>query len=167
MGATDECRMRIKLQRFRTPGDSWKLVRSGMMRASWDVGACTRLRFAFSLGVVLWALPLTAQQRSQSLDDKYPENPTPQETAPSRSARLERLPIEWIIGPYVPVQERLKPLTNSQREQIYVRQTFPTAGSYVARAFQRELTTPAVNLTIGEAGLLAAGDATQPGTESL
>ena len=97
--------------------------------------ACTRLCFALILGVPLWALPLTAQQRSQSLDDKYPENPTPQETAPSRSAKLERLPIEWIIGPYVPVQERLKPLTNNQRGQIYVRQTFLTAGSYVARAF--------------------------------
>jgi hypothetical protein len=97
--------------------------------------ACTRLCFALILGVPLWTLPLTAQQRSQSLDDKYPENPTPQETAPSRSAKLERLPIEWIIGPYVPVQERLKPLTNNQREQIYVRQTFLTAGSYVARAF--------------------------------
>ena len=105
------------------------------MRASWDAAACTRLCFALCLGVALWALPLTAQQRSQSLDDKYPENPTPQETAPSRSAKLERLPIEWIIGPYVPVQERLKPLTNNQREQIYVRQTFLTAGSYVARAF--------------------------------
>jgi hypothetical protein len=110
---------------------------------------------------------LNSWQRSQSLDDKYPENPTPQETAPSRPARLERLPIEWIIGPYVPVQERLKPLTNNQREQIYVRKTFLTAGSYVARAFSAELTRPAVNLTIGETGLPAIENATQPGMDSL
>src|SRR5258708_6186999 len=50
-------------------------------------------------------------------------------------SKLGRWPMEWIIGHYVPVQERLKPLTNNQREQIYVRQTFLTAGSYVARAF--------------------------------
>src|SRR5260370_8265616 len=90
------------------------------MRASWDAASCTRLCFALCLGVALCALPLTAQQRSQSLDDKYPENPTPQETAPSRSAKLERLPIDWIIGPYVPVQEPLKPLTNNHPQQTYV-----------------------------------------------
>lgn len=48
---------------------------------------------------------------------------------------MRRLPIEWIIGPYIPIQETLQPLTGKQREQIYVRQTFLTAGSYVARAF--------------------------------
>src|SRR5882762_11105529 len=94
MGATDECRMRVKPTAVHNAWeDSWTLVRSGMIRASWDAGACTRLCFALCLGVALWALPLTAQQRSQSLYDKYPENPTPQETAPSRSAKLERLPM--------------------------------------------------------------------------
>src|SRR5215475_9593698 len=43
------------------------------------------------------------------------------ETA-SRSVRLARLPIEWIIGPYIPTQEPLRPLTNTQRMQIYFRQ---------------------------------------------
>jgi len=33
------------------------------------------------------------------------------------------------------VQEQLEPLTNTQRGQIYIRQMFLTAGSYVARAF--------------------------------
>lgn len=63
----------------------------------------------------------------------------PQQEESSQSRKLSRLPIEWIIGPYVPVQEQLKPLTNSQREQAYFRQTFLTAGSYVARAFSAGL----------------------------
>src|SRR5260370_2139096 len=129
MRATEECRMLTKPTAVHNAReDSWKRVRSAMMRASWDALAGTRLCFALCLGVALWALPVTAQRRSQSLDDEYPENPTPQETPPSRSATLERLPIEGIIGPYVPVQERPQPLTHTHREQIYVRQTFLTAG---------------------------------------
>ena len=72
-------------------------------------------------------------QRSQ--DDKYPENLKRQEHAPSEPERLSRLPIEWIIGPYIPIQGQLESLSNPQRTQIYFRQTFLTAGSYVARAF--------------------------------
>ncbi len=93
------------------------------------------LSLALCLGFGPLVLPGAAQQSSPSPDGKYPANPGNQENAPSRSARLGRLPIEWIIGPYIPVQERLEPLTNTQREQIYIRQTFLTAGSYVARAF--------------------------------
>ena len=95
---------------------------------------CTRVSFAFCFGFGLLVLPGAAQQ-SPSPDQQYPENPTKQENAPSQPARLGRLPIEWIIGPYIPVQERLEPLSNTQRGQIYMRQTFLTAGSYVARAF--------------------------------
>jgi hypothetical protein len=105
------------------------------VRVRRNVPACMRVALAFCLGFGLLALPGAAQQSSPSPDDKYPENPTKQENAPSRSARLRRLPIEWIIGPYIPVQEPLQPLSNTQRRQIYVRQTFLTAGSYVARAF--------------------------------
>ena len=101
--------------------------------------ASMRLSFALFLGFGTLVLPGAAQQSSASPNDRYPDNPTKQENAPSRSARLERLPIEWIIGPYIPVQERLEPLTNKQRGEIYLRQTFLTAGSYVARAFSAGL----------------------------
>lgn len=57
------------------------------------------------------------------------------QTQPSRKTQLARLPIEWIIGPYIPVQASLQPLTNHERQQIYVRQTFLTVGSYLARGF--------------------------------
>jgi hypothetical protein len=99
-----------------------------------DARACMRV-FALCLGFGSLVLPGAAQQSSPTPDDKYPENPTKQENAPSRPARLGRLPIEWIIGPYIPVQEPLETLSNKERGQIYVRQTFLTAGSYVARAF--------------------------------
>jgi hypothetical protein len=105
------------------------------MRAHRDATACVRICFAFCLGFSFLVLPGAAQQTVPSPDEKYPDSPSVQEHGPSTSARLERLPIEWIIGPYIPVQEKLEPLTNKQREQIYVRQTFLTAGSYVARAF--------------------------------
>jgi hypothetical protein len=55
------------------------------------------------------------------------------------SAKLGRLPIEWLIGPYIPVQGNLSPLTPLQREEVYVRQTFLTASSYAARAFSAGL----------------------------
>jgi hypothetical protein len=57
----------------------------------------------------------------------------------SKSAKLRRLPIEWLIGPYIPVQGNLQPLTNSQREEVYFRHTFLTAGSYLARALSAGL----------------------------
>ncbi len=106
-----------------------------MMTARRNARVGTRFSFALWLGFGLLMLPGAAQQNGTSPADKYPENPTKQSTTLSRSARLGRLPIEWIIGPYIPVQERLEPLTNAQREQIYIRQTFLTAGSYIARAF--------------------------------
>ncbi len=105
------------------------------MRARRYARACAGV-FAFFIGFGLLVLPGAAQQSSPtSPDAKYPENPKNQENGRSRSSRDDRLPIEWIIGPYIPMQERLEPLSNSQRGQIYVRQTFLTAGSYMARAF--------------------------------
>jgi hypothetical protein len=83
-------------------------------------------------------LGATAQQ-TPNPNDKYPDNPATQENTPSKPAQLGRLPIEWIIGPYIPVQAELKPLSNGERAQIYVQQTFFTAGSYVARTFSAGL----------------------------
>ena len=95
------------------------------------------VRICFVLFVVFGILAPTgeAQQSRPSEDDKVPANPTVQGNGPSTPARLGRLPIEWIIGPYIPAQGPLQTLSNAQRKQIYFRQTFLTAGSYVARAF--------------------------------
>src|SRR5947208_16894156 len=89
--------------------NSSKNLESKIMRALRDPGACTRVSFALCLGFGLLVLRGAAQQSGSSPNDKYPENPTKQENAPSRSTRLERLPIEWIIGPYIPVQAQLEP----------------------------------------------------------
>lgn len=96
----------------------------------------------------LLVVPGWAQQSEQKSDagysdnsaqQAYPDKPAPQERTESNAARLERLPIEWIIGPYIPVQEKLEPLSNRERGKIYFRQTFLTAGSYIARGFSAGL----------------------------
>ena len=96
---------------------------------------CRRV-FALVLGLGLFVSPVVAQQNP---DDKYPESSTTQVNAPSKTERLGRLPIEWLIGPYIPVQEQLEALSNTERAQIYFRQTFFTAGSYLARGFSAGL----------------------------
>ena len=108
------------------------------MRACWQTTSTIRVLFALFLGFGGLALAGTAQQ-SPSSDDKYPENPTTQANAPAKPKGLGQLPIEWLIGPYIPVQGPLEPLSDAQRAQIYIRQTFLTAGSYLARAFSAGL----------------------------
>lgn len=49
--------------------------------------------------------------------------------------KIRDLPIVWLIGPYIPPQGPLVPLSRSERAEVYFRQTFLTAGTYVARAF--------------------------------
>lgn len=105
------------------------------MKARLDAQICIGVFFTVWLGCGLLVAPAGAQRSSPTSNDQYPKHPTVQKSAPSRSERLARLPIEWIIGPHVPIQEPLEPLTNPERVQIYFRQTFLTAGSYVARAF--------------------------------
>jgi len=98
-----------------------------------------RVFFAFSIALNLLISNAAAQETNQISHDKDQENARENEKNPSRSARLGRLPIEWLIGPYIPVKETLHPLTNKQRREIYLRQTFLTMGSYVARAFSSGL----------------------------
>lgn len=86
------------------------------------------------LAVLCVALGLQGPRVVAQEQDK-PASQDSGQPQPSRKARLTKLPIEWIIGPYIPVQASLEPLTNSEREEIYVRQTFLNVGSYVARGF--------------------------------
>ncbi len=94
---------------------------------------------AFSIVLILLISSAAAQETDQVSHDKDQEKTRENEKNPSASARLGRRPIEWLIGPYIPVQEPLRPLTNGQRREIYLRQTFLTTGSYVARAFSSGL----------------------------
>jgi hypothetical protein len=99
-----------------------------------DVPGSRRWFLALVFGFRLLLLEAAAQQTAPA-PDRHPESTTNEQGKTSSSRTLSRLPIEWIIGPYIPAQEPLEPLTNREREQIYVRQTFLTAGSYLARAF--------------------------------
>ncbi len=49
--------------------------------------------------------------------------------------KMKDLPIVWLIGPYVPHQIKLSPLTLPERREVYFRQTYFNAGAYFARAF--------------------------------
>src|SRR3954468_5575749 len=100
--------MRSRMAKRRKPNR--RLLKRGRQHMRIDKGISFLLLFGFGLSV----LPGIAQ----TAEDKYPENPTPQVNVPSKAARLGRLPIEWIIGPYIPAQEQLETLSNSQRGQI-------------------------------------------------
>jgi len=100
---------------------------------------CLRVCCGLCLGLILVVSPTFAQQGEDKSDHNVPQNPVAQESAQSRTEKLERLPIEWIIGPYIPSQETLRPLSNKERGEIYLKQTFLTAGSYVARGFSAGL----------------------------
>lgn len=82
------------------------------------------------LGTLLAATLCCAQQQSSS-----PSEASKDDAESSLSEKLRVLPAEWLIGPYIPSTHPLRPLTFQQRRQVYVRQTFLTAGSYVARMF--------------------------------
>lgn len=67
-------------------------------------------------------------QESSTTKDKEKEKT-------SLAEELRVLPVQWLIGPYIPSTRPLQPLTFQQRREVYLRQTFLTAGSYVARMF--------------------------------
>jgi hypothetical protein len=86
----------------------------------------------FSLGIVrvsvvvllLHLLGFARQPASQQTEHKE-----------GLATRLRDLPAEWIIGPYIPSTRPLQPLTLQERREVFLRQTFLTAGAYVARGF--------------------------------
>lgn len=94
----------------------------------------TRSSHILALSIVAFLLGLHAPAQDEPSKGHSAEEAS-NHTQPSRKAKLARLPIEWIIGPYIPVQTSLQPLTNSERQEIYVRQTFLNMGSYLARGF--------------------------------
>jgi len=67
------------------------------------------------------------------------QEPTPpvqeEESKTTTIQRVRDLPAEWLIGPYIPSGLPLEPLSNRQRREVYIHQTFLSAQAYVARAF--------------------------------
>src|SRR2546421_10715336 len=89
--------------------------------------------------IIVPTLLCVAQPTPRVAGEKDQGSVANDEKTESKTAKLGRLPIEWLIGPYIPVQQPLRPLTTGQREQIYLRQTFLTVGSYTARMFSAGL----------------------------
>jgi hypothetical protein len=99
--------------------------------------ACFGL-FAMYIGLAMLAQSTAAQQTTGTSKDNGGTGEE-RKGERSKSTKLSRLPIEWLIGPYIPVQGPLSPLTNAERRQAYIRQTFLTVGPYVARSFSAGL----------------------------
>ncbi len=107
---------------------------SRAMRASIESSFSKRSLFMLWLVVYFLAVPLAVAQENQD-QEKDNEEKTVKEKTVEIPKKLSRLPIEWLIGPYIPIQRQLYPLTLRHREEIYERQTFLTFGSYLARGF--------------------------------
>ena len=54
-------------------------------------------------------------------------------TLQSTLEKVRDVPLEWLIGPYIPSTKPLQPLSLRQREEVYVNQTFGNVGAYLAR----------------------------------
>jgi len=72
-------------------------------------------------------------QGNRTVDKK--KNTGDTEKPQTTLVKMRDLPIIWLIGPYVPSDRPLQPLTTDERKEAYLRQTFLTAGSYVASLF--------------------------------
>lgn len=58
-----------------------------------------------------------------------------QEEKESTVEKIRDLPAQWLIGPYVPSNGPLHPLSNQQRARVYFNQTFFSVQPYAARLF--------------------------------
>lgn len=82
------------------------------------------------------AMPAPAAQESQpKTSGEAEEHPSTTNKVKDLPEKMKDLPIVWLIGPYIPVQGQLVPLTMRERREVYFRQTYLNVGSYLARAF--------------------------------
>ena len=91
---------------------------------------------------LLWcaSVSLVASCLAQETIPPAPQPEKPQGQSEVRKVEsvlvvLKNLPAEAIIGPYIPSTGPFLPLTNQQRGEVYLRQTFGTPGPYVVRLF--------------------------------
>jgi hypothetical protein len=64
-----------------------------------------------------------------------PPSPSQSRQDESTLHKLRSLPIQWLIGPYIPPSGPFTPLTGQERARVYFEQTYLNVGSYAARAF--------------------------------
>ena len=76
--------------------------------------------------------PSGETEERPSMMDKVKGLPSDVKVLP---VKMKDLPIVWLIGPYVPHETMLTPLTMRERREVYLRQTYLNAGAYFARGF--------------------------------
>lgn len=81
----------------------------------------SKLLLASAFGVILLVTRSLAQTQGE---------PHPVEAKPN-----EQLQVNWLYGAYVPKDVRLQSLSNHQRFQLFLRQSFTTPGVYLKTAF--------------------------------
>lgn len=84
----------------------------------------------------------TQQEPTPKPGDEGEEHPSMMDKVKDLPAQVKDLPMKmkdqpviWLIGPYIPQQTKLQPLTKQERREVYLRQTYFNAGAYLARAF--------------------------------
>jgi hypothetical protein len=77
--------------------------------------------------VSLFVLALMTTSCKAQTSGQKPDTPTPKSNA--------ELQVSWLYGAYVPKDIPLHPLSNHQRFQLFVRQSFTTPGVYAKTAF--------------------------------
>jgi hypothetical protein len=109
------------------------------MRLAIDCGVRWLLVIAFLCGICLGQESGAISDRREGMRKQAgPDQDSGSQDVQIQETTLQKirdLPIVWLIGPYIPPQGPLLPLTKSQRTEVYFRQTFLTAGTYFARAF--------------------------------
>lgn len=77
----------------------------------------------------------SAVKEGQTKPPEGEEHPSMADKVMGLPLRMKDLPIVWLIGPYIPHETTLTPLTLRERGEVYLRQTYFNAGAYVGRAF--------------------------------
>ncbi len=106
---------------------------------TWSAGMAVRTGYLAGIATVfMWAALLCGAQDNATGPNARPPDQQARpahDESQSTLTRIRDLPIVGLIGPYIPPQGPLIPLTFAQRRDVYFRQTYLNAGSYLARMF--------------------------------
>ncbi|HZQ69022.1 MAG TPA: hypothetical protein VFA68_10940 [Terriglobales bacterium] len=92
------------------------------------------MRF-LTAGTYLIALLLLSAFSIAQDTKPLPASPSQSREDQSKLEQLRNLPIQWLIGPYIPPSGPFTPLTGRERTRVYFVQTYLNVGTYMARAF--------------------------------
>lgn len=85
--------------------------------------------------VVFWSLPLLATCCFSQAHIEEPGTPTVNATLPGTLTVDPALPVNWLYGAFIPRGAPVQPLSNEERFNLYLRQTYTTPGIYIKTGF--------------------------------